>query len=286
MLLIVAALFALAVVFSPGAGLSRLRGFLLDAVGLGWLAVVVILVAGGLSMIGGRKTQEGETSVRASRNQAAVLMGLALLSMAVLGLLQLVLLQPAQFLSLHQQAGGLIGAFVASRLNDVLTAWGAAIVLLGAALFGSMLSFDLSLAALGEKIRPVQGEAPDQEEDEAAEPQVKLGGRLAREAALEREPRQPARLAPASPPEPIFPSLLEPPAPEPGSEADPVANLDPTEAEKARAAAQAEWDAAAAAAHEAATTSARSGSCRRRPCSTRWRPRPRSCRRRSSTTSR
>ena len=251
MLLIVAALFALAVVFSPGAGLSRLRGFLLDAVGLGWLAVVIILVAGGLSMIGGRKRQEGEVSVRASRNQAAVLVGLGLLSMAVLGLLQLVLLKPAQFVSEHQQAGGLIGAFVGGRLNDVLTAWGAAIVLLGAALFGAMLSFDLSLAALAEKIRPVVDEEPEDEADDE-EPRVKLGGRLA-ETRPEPDPRPPTRPAPALPPEPVFPSLLEPPAPEAGAEPELEGTLplDPTEAEKARAAAQAEWDAAAAAAHEA-----------------------------------
>ncbi|MGB2941141.1 MAG: DNA translocase FtsK 4TM domain-containing protein [Candidatus Dormiibacterota bacterium] len=255
MLLIVAALFALAVIFSPGAGLSRLRGFLLDAVGLGWLALVIILVAGGLSMISGRKLEEGETSVRTSRNQAAVLVGLALLSLAVLGLLQLVLIHPNQFFPLHQQAGGLIGAFVASKLNDVLTAWGAAIVLLGAALFGAMLSFDLSLAALGEKIRKAEPEELE-DEPEADEEHVKLGGRLAGIASADREPR-PARPLPPPPPEPVFPSLLEPPADESnpdaeaGSTDEALRNLDPTEAEKARAAAQAEWDAAAAAAHEA-----------------------------------
>jgi S-DNA-T family DNA segregation ATPase FtsK/SpoIIIE len=251
MLLIVAALFALAVVFSPGAGLSRLRGFLLDAVGLGWLALVLILVAGGLSMIGGRRAEEGEVSVRTSRNQAAVLVGLGLLSLAVLGLLQLVLLHPNQFFPQHQQAGGLIGAFVAGRLNDVLTAWGAAIVLSGAALFGSMLSFDLSLAALAEKIRAADPETEEAEEPAEKESGIKLGGRLAGMRPEEREPR-PAKAVPP-PPEPIFPSLLEPP-----SEADAGAGdtdealrlLDPSEAEKARAAAQAEWEAAAAAAHE------------------------------------
>ncbi|MDP9325308.1 MAG: DNA translocase FtsK 4TM domain-containing protein, partial [Candidatus Dormibacteraeota bacterium] len=255
MLLIVAALFALAVIFSPGAGLSRLRGFLLDAVGLGWLALVIILVAGGLSMISGRKLEEGETSVRTSRNQAAVLVGLALLSLAVLGLLQLVLIHPNQFFPLHQQAGGLIGAFVATRLNDVLTAWGAAIVLLGAALFGAMLSFDLSLAALGEKIRKADPEELE-EESEVEDDQVKLGGRLAGALAADREPR-PAKPLPPPPPEPVFPSLLEPkgeessPDEKTGLTDEALRNLDPTEAEKARAAAQAEWDAAAAAAHDA-----------------------------------
>jgi S-DNA-T family DNA segregation ATPase FtsK/SpoIIIE len=255
MLLVVASLFALAVVFSPGAGLSRLRGFLLDAVGLGWLAVVVILVAGGISMIGGRRSEEGDGSVRASRNQAAVLLGLALLSTSVLGLLQLLLLQPANFIHDHQHAGGMVGAFIAGRLNDVLTAWGAAIVLVGAALFGAMLSFDLSLAALGEKIRP----AVDEDDDEANEPSARRrpdqdeDPRIAALAAKLAEKERPVPVPAVA--EPIFPSLLEAPEPQPDDEAppedDPVRNvvgLSSDEA-RARAEAQAEWEAAAAAAH-------------------------------------
>jgi hypothetical protein len=67
LLIIVAALITLSIVFSPGAGLTRVRGFLLDSVGLGWLAVVMIMAAGGVGMIGGRHAAvEGET-VRASR---------------------------------------------------------------------------------------------------------------------------------------------------------------------------------------------------------------------------
>src|ERR1700682_1619167 len=68
LLIVLAALMALAIVFSPGGGLTRVRGFLLDGVGLGWLAVVMILMAGGISMIRGRRAAGGRGSVRASRN--------------------------------------------------------------------------------------------------------------------------------------------------------------------------------------------------------------------------
>src|ERR1700736_725791 len=87
LLIVVAALMSLAIVFSPGAGLTRIRGFLLDAVGLGWLAVVMILTAGGSSMIRGRRAAGDRGSVRASRNPVAVFLGIALLSISILGLL-------------------------------------------------------------------------------------------------------------------------------------------------------------------------------------------------------
>ncbi len=115
MLIIVAALLTLSIVFSPGAGLTRVRGFLLDSVGLGWLAVVIIMAAGGISMIGGRRAAvEGET-VRASRNPMAVFLGMALLSASVLGLLQLLMLPPTEWVIHHQQAGGVVGSVVAGR---------------------------------------------------------------------------------------------------------------------------------------------------------------------------
>ncbi|MFN2462563.1 MAG: hypothetical protein ABR573_01505, partial [Candidatus Dormibacteria bacterium] len=75
LLIVLAAIFALAILFRPGAGLVSLRGFLLDAVGLGWVAIVLIMVGGGIALIGGRSVgaaeAEGET-VRASRNQVVV----------------------------------------------------------------------------------------------------------------------------------------------------------------------------------------------------------------------
>jgi S-DNA-T family DNA segregation ATPase FtsK/SpoIIIE len=246
LLIIVAALLTLSIVFSPGAGLTRMRGFLLDSVGLGWLAVVIIMAAGGVSMIGGRRAAvEGET-VRASRNPMAVFLGMALLSASVLGLLQLLMLPPAEWVLHHQQAGGVVGSVVAGRLNDLLTAWGAAIVLTGLALFGAMLSFDLSLAALAERVKPALPEEVPVEPEPEKEP---AGPRLWTER------RQPAIVADkAPPPEPLFPSLegvaAEPP-PAGLLESGSPEILDAAEVERARAAAQAEWAAAAAAAHEA-----------------------------------
>ena len=249
-LVVVAALMALAIVFSPGAGLTRVRGFLLDGVGLGWLAVVMIMTAGGISMISGRRAAGDTGSVRASRNQVTVFLGMALLAVSVLGLLQLLLLPPADWFRSHQQAGGIVGAVAAGRLNDILTAWGAAIVLAGGAVFGAMLSFDLSLAAVAERIRPAEPEAlPEPEaEVEPPEPPERWTGRQ----------RQKPEPAVAAPQEPLFPSLLQhsPGEPEPESDSRPrdlsrPEILDAAEAEQARAAAQAEWAAAAAAAREA-----------------------------------
>ena len=100
---------ALAIVFSPGAGLTRVRGFLLDGVGLGWLAVVMIMMAGGVSMIGGRRASADAGTVRASRNQVVVFLGMGLLAVAVLGLLQLLMLAPADWVRSHQQAGAWSG---------------------------------------------------------------------------------------------------------------------------------------------------------------------------------
>jgi DNA segregation ATPase FtsK/SpoIIIE-like protein len=249
LLIVVAALMALAIVFSPGGGLTRVRGFLLDSVGLGWLAVVMIMMAGGVSMIGGRRAAVDGTTVRASRNQVAVFLGMALLAVAVLGLLQLLLLPPVDWIRSHQQAGGIIGAVVAGRLNDVLTAWGAAIVLAGIALFGAMLGFDLSLAAIAERIRRAE---PDEPVD-VPEPVTEL-----KLAPLPWTEKRQAKLeaAPVAPPEPLFPSLLKPfPNPVTGGAEPPESShpevLDAGEAERARAAAQAEWAAAAAAAHDA-----------------------------------
>jgi DNA segregation ATPase FtsK/SpoIIIE-like protein len=249
LLIVLAALMALAIVFSPGAWLTRVRGFLLDSVGLGWLAVVMIMTAGGVSMIRGRRAPADGGTVRASRNQVAVFLGMALLAVAVLGLLQLVMLPPLDWIHSHQQAGGMIGAVIAGRLNDVLTAWGAAIVLSGGALFGAMLGFDLSLAAIAERIRPAEPEEP------AADPHPEAELKLAPKTWTEKRH---ARLEAAvvAPPEPLFPSLLKPlPEPESGPPGPPEPGhpeiLDAADAERARAAAQAEWAAAAAAAHEA-----------------------------------
>jgi DNA segregation ATPase FtsK/SpoIIIE-like protein len=247
LLIVLAALMALAIVFSPGASLTRVRGFLLDSVGLGWLAVVMIMSAGGVSMIGGRSASTEGGTVRASRNQVAVFLGMGLLAVAVLGLLQLLMLPPADWVRSHQQAGGLIGAVVAGRLNDALTAWGAAIVLSGVALFGAMLGFDLSLAAIAARIRPAGPEEIAMEPDPPRELKV---------APKDWTERRQARQEPvADPPEPLFPSLLKPlPEPAPAEpQLDPAHPeiLDAAEAERARAAAQAEWAAAAAAAHEA-----------------------------------
>src|ERR1700716_3680005 len=72
LLIVLAALMSLAIVFSPGAGLTRVRGFLLDSVGLGWLAVVMIMMAGGVSMIGGRRAPAGGGAVRGRRNPRGV----------------------------------------------------------------------------------------------------------------------------------------------------------------------------------------------------------------------
>ena len=170
LLVVLAALVALAIVFSPGAELTRVRGYLLDAVGLGWLAVVMIMMAGGVSMIRGRRAAGDGSRVTVSRNQGAVFVGMALLVVAVLGLLQLLLLPPADWTRNHQQAGGIVGAVVAGSLNNILTAWGAAIVLAGGAVFGAMLSFDLSLAAIAERIRPAEPEAVAAEPEPEAEP--------------------------------------------------------------------------------------------------------------------
>jgi S-DNA-T family DNA segregation ATPase FtsK/SpoIIIE len=261
LLIVLAALMALAIVFSPGAGLTRIRGYLLDAVGLGWLAVVMIMTTGGISMIRGRRAATDGGSVRASRNQVAVFLGMALLAVAVLGLLQLLLLPPAEWFRNHQQAGGILGAVAAGRLNDVLTAWGAAIVLAGGAVFGAMLSFDLSLAALAERIRPAEPEAIAEEPELPAQPPASL-----QRGAEKRGLKPDAAIA--APPEPLFPSLHQPSLLQPSlhqpSTGDPEPESDPrprdfsrpetvdaAEAEQARAAAQAEWAAAAAAAREA-----------------------------------
>src|SRR6202171_196390 len=250
LLIVTAALMTLAIVFSPGAGLTRIRGFLRDGGVLGGLAVVMILTAGGISMIRGRRAAGDSGSDGASGNPVALFLGIALLSVSILGLLQLLLLPPYEWLRSHQQAGGVVGAVAAGRLNDILTAWGAAIVLAGGAVFGAMLSFDLSLAALAERIRPVEPEAIP-EEDVSDEPPASL------ERSTERERPKPEH-AVAAPHEPLFPSQLQhaPGVIDPESEALPrdLAGpeiLDAAEAERARAAAQAEWAAAAAAAREA-----------------------------------
>jgi S-DNA-T family DNA segregation ATPase FtsK/SpoIIIE len=259
LLIVVAALFALAIIFQPGAGLSRLRAFLLDAVGLGWLAIVLILVGGGVALISGRRglaatgggTRGKEESVRASRNQLVVLIGMALLALAVLGLLQLLLLNPADWLAERQRAGGYTGAFVAGRLNDVLSAVGAAIVLLGAGLFGAMLSFDLSIAAVVSRIRI------NHEPHESAA----ALSEIAKDARKGQFLKAAAAVAEA-PPAPLFPSLdvipgAPPEAPQPELEPEPEPelrepiSLDASEVERKRAEAQAEWEAAAAAAHAA-----------------------------------
>jgi S-DNA-T family DNA segregation ATPase FtsK/SpoIIIE len=199
------------------------------------------MAAGGVGMISGRRAAvEGET-VRASRNPMAVFLGMALLSIAVLGLLQLLMLPPADWILHHQQAGGVVGAITAGRLNDLLTAWGAAIVLVGVALFGAMLSFDLSLAAIGERIRPAEPESVPEE------PQLIPGT----EPDAWREKSQP-KIDPslAHLPEPLFPSLEKQPSLAGVAESVSPDILDAAEVERARAAAQAEWAAAAAAAHE------------------------------------
>src|SRR5258708_14201833 len=51
LLIIVAALLTLSIVFSPGAGLTRVRGFLLDSVALRCLPVVIIIAASRIRMI-------------------------------------------------------------------------------------------------------------------------------------------------------------------------------------------------------------------------------------------
>ncbi len=244
LLIIVAALLTLSIVFSPGAGLTRVRGFLLDSVGLGWLAVVIIMAAGGISMIGGRRAAVDGETVRASRNPMAVFLGMALLSTSVLGLLQLLMLPPAEWVIHHQQAGGVVGSVVAGRLNDLLTAWGAAIVLSGLALFGAMLSFDLSLAALAERIRPALPEEVPVVPEPEGMPMAESGW---------PQKRHSESVVDKVPPAPLFPPLeevaVEPPPPPVESGSPDI--LDAAEVERARAAAQAEWAAAAAAAHEA-----------------------------------
>jgi S-DNA-T family DNA segregation ATPase FtsK/SpoIIIE len=260
LLIVLATIFTLAIIFRPGAGLSSLRGFLLDAVGLGWVAIVLIMASGGVALIRGRASsgEDGDGTVRASRNQAVVLIGMALLSVAILGLLQLLLLHPVDWVSQRQSAGGYTGAVVAGRLNDVLTAWGAAIVLLGAAVFGAMLSFDLSIAALASRVqlaRHSEVEAPPRTE-------------VARDARKSNVLKSAAVIE--SPPAPLFPSLValpdpalldpappDPEAPDPEPEIEPQPpireplSLDASEVERKRAEAQAEWEAAAAAAHQA-----------------------------------
>jgi S-DNA-T family DNA segregation ATPase FtsK/SpoIIIE len=255
LLIVLAALFALAIIFRPGAGLSSLRSFLLDAVGLGWVAIVLILVGGGVALISGRHdiptASAKEDSVRASRNQVVVLTGMALLALAILGLLQLLLLNPGDWLVQRQRAGGYTGAFVAGHLNDVLTAWGAAIVLLGAALFGAMLSFDLSIAAVASRVRLARG-------SDVPQP---VRSEVARDVQKGQFDQAAATLAEA-PPLPLFPSLVgaappprpeppEPGDPEPGAELSEPVSLDAFEVERKRAEAQAEWEAAAVAAHRA-----------------------------------
>ena len=240
-MIVLAALFALAIIFQPGAGLSSLRGFLLDAVGLGWVAIVLILVGGGIALISGRRGEtaaDRDESVRASRNQVVVLAGMALLAVAVLGLLQLLLLNPGDWLVQRQRAGGYTGAFVAGHLNDVLTAWGAAIVLLGAALFGAMLCFDLSIAAMASRIRiarDVEGPPP-------------VISEVARDAPMGTFDK--AVLAAPEAATPLFPTLdVSPGQPEPDIR-EPL-SVDASEVERKRAEAQAEWEAAAAATHRA-----------------------------------
>ena len=250
-LIVAAAIFALAIIFRPGAGLRSLRGFLLDAVGLGWIAVVLIMISGGVALIRARHGAPGENeSVRASRNQLVVLIGMALLAIAVLGLLQLLLLNPVDWLAQRQRAGGYAGAFVAGHLNDVLTAWGAAIVLVGAALFGAMLSFDLSIANIASRIQIAR------DDDDPGVPPADLAGEpkkgaLQRAVAMPEAPR--AALFPSLP---ALPALAEPTPqaasreleiPEP--ELREPTSLDASEVERKRAEAQAEWEAAAAAAH-------------------------------------
>ncbi|HEV3231476.1 MAG TPA: DNA translocase FtsK 4TM domain-containing protein [Candidatus Dormibacteraeota bacterium] len=244
LLVVLALIFTLAAVFAPG-GLGRVRTVLLDAVGLGWLAVVAILIAGGGAMIVGGPAGEG--GVRASRNSGAVLLGMVLLAACSLGLLEVALLPPGQWPTQHVQPGGYLGALVATPLNNALSAWGAAIVLAGGWLFGAMLGFDVSLGALVRRVR-FAGPEPDDEEELAAEE---------RELGLSQpERRRGGRVAEA----PVFPSLLplDPPDEvavaepelEPGGEPvlSPRLTLD---AERARAEAEAEWAAAAEAAHRA-----------------------------------
>jgi len=249
-LIVAAAIFALAIIFRPGAGLSSLRRFLLDAVGLGWIAVVLIMTSGGVALIRAPRGMAGQNEpVRVSRNQVVVLIGMVLLAIAVLGLLQLLLLHPGDWLAQRQRAGGYAGAFVAGHLNDVLTAWGAAIVLVGAALFGAMLSFDLSIANIASRIQVAR------DDNLRAAP-----GELARQPKQAAQQR--AIAIPVAPPAPLFPSLPAlPEVAEPQSPAGPVErelpepelrepiSLDAIEVERKRAEAQAEWEAAAAAAH-------------------------------------
>src|SRR5439155_25178355 len=99
----------------------------------------------------------------------------------------------------HRRAGGMIGSAVAGPLNSALTAWGAAIVLIAAGLFGAMLSFDLSLAAVADRARAMIGPAEEDEDRlEADERELELN-----------------RPEPARPPareekiEPVFPLLPE-----------------------------------------------------------------------------
>src|SRR3979411_404077 len=80
LLIVLAALMALAIVFSPGAGLTRIRGYLLDAVGLGCRAVVIIMMTGGISMIRARRAGGDGAGVKASRNPVAVFLGMILLA--------------------------------------------------------------------------------------------------------------------------------------------------------------------------------------------------------------
>jgi len=244
----------LSLVFSPGALLTRLHGFLFDAFGLGSVAVVLIVLAGGISLILGRRTGGGKDLTRASRNQYAVLLGLVLLSLAVLGLLQLLLLAPADWPRFHQHAGGRIGTAVAGPLNTALTAWGAVIVLLTAGTFGAMLSFDLSLASMIDRGRALL--LPDEEEEQPAaarDKQARQKEKVERTPVPEFDPKL---RKDQEQPLPLFPVLpqgeksgahvgAEEARPEPD-----LSGLDRGEAERARAEAQAEWAAAAALAHE------------------------------------
>jgi S-DNA-T family DNA segregation ATPase FtsK/SpoIIIE len=246
LLVVLALIFGLAVLFSPSAGMARLHVVLQDAVGLGWVAVVAILIAGGGAMILDLGVPAGEGGVHASRNSGAVLVGMLLLALCSLGLLEVVLLPPGDWQRPHVQPGGYLGALVASPLNTLLSAWGAAIVLAAGGVFGAMLGFDLSLGAMVRKVRLALPEPGEEEPAEVEEP-VRSGGRGA-------GAKPPAETSP----EPLFPSLLppvaeSPPEPEVAEVEEEVP--EPTsraalDADKARAEAEAEWAAAAASAHQ------------------------------------
>ncbi|HEV1998446.1 MAG TPA: DNA translocase FtsK, partial [Candidatus Dormibacteraeota bacterium] len=116
-----------------------------------------------------------------------------------------------------------------------------------AALFGAMLSFDLSIAHIASRIRIARAENPVASVSEVA-------------TGLKQGAPQKAIALPAAPAAPLFPALqpfpdLPPAAPGLDPEPDPEPelrepiSLDAAEVERKRAEAQAEWEAAAAAAH-------------------------------------